>query len=150
LFQDQVFFCNKPYYHSRSVESSLMTGWVCLLEICLTFSSINQNEVEVNLLPTVNRPVCLGARRPSGTRDKFFSLLEISFRQLRVCYFVAPSLTRGRVYNLLYNSFWSLPEQSLLGSKSHRTHDHILLPHLRLPQPGGPGPRVYIQNVSWS
>jgi hypothetical protein len=26
-----------------------------------------------------------------------------------------PSLTRGRVYNLLYNCFWALPEQSLLG-----------------------------------
>jgi hypothetical protein len=37
----------------------------------------------------------------SGTRDQFFFLLEISFRQLRVCYFVAPSLTRGRVCNLL-------------------------------------------------
>jgi hypothetical protein len=29
------------------------------------------------------------------------------------CGFV--SLTRGRVYNLLYNCFWALPEQSLLG-----------------------------------
>jgi hypothetical protein len=31
-----------------------------------------------------------------------------------------------------------------LGSKSRRTHDHILLSHLRLPQLGGPGPRIYI------
>jgi hypothetical protein len=38
---------------------------------------------------------------------------EISCRQLRLCYFVAPSLTRGRVCNLLYNCFWALPEQSL-------------------------------------
>jgi hypothetical protein len=36
-----------------------------------------------------------------GTRDQFYFLLEIHFRQLRVCYFVAPSLTRGRVCNLL-------------------------------------------------
>jgi hypothetical protein len=41
-------------------------------------------------------------------------LLEISFRQLRLYYFVAPSLTRGRVFNLLCNCFWALPEQSLL------------------------------------
>jgi hypothetical protein len=41
-----------------------------------------------------------------------FSVLEISFRQLRVCNFVAPSLTRGRVYKLLYSCFWALPEQS--------------------------------------
>jgi hypothetical protein len=34
-------------------------------------------------------------------RDQFFFLLEIFFRQLRVCYFVAPSLSRGRVCNSL-------------------------------------------------
>jgi hypothetical protein len=54
-------------------------------------------------------------RHPSGTRDQFFFLLKISFRQLWVCYFVAPSLMRGQVCNLLYNCFWALPEQSLLG-----------------------------------
>jgi hypothetical protein len=58
-------------------------------------------EVEVNLGPTVRRPVRLGVRHPSGTRDQFFFLLKISFRQLRVCYFVAPSLTRGRFCKLL-------------------------------------------------
>jgi hypothetical protein len=31
-----------------------------------------------------------------------------------------------------------------LRSKSCRTHGHILLSRLRLPQPGGPGPRIYI------
>jgi hypothetical protein len=72
-------------------------------------------EVEVNLRPSVSRPVCPGVRRPSGTSDQFFFLIEILFRQLRLYYFVAPSLTRGRVCNLLYNCFWALPEQLLLG-----------------------------------
>jgi hypothetical protein len=45
--------------------------------------------------------VRLGVRHPYGTCDQFFFLLEILFRQLRVCYFVAPSLMRGRVCNLL-------------------------------------------------
>jgi hypothetical protein len=58
-------------------------------------------EVEVNLRPTVGRLV----RHPSGTRDQFFFLLEIYFRQLRLCYFVAPSLMRGGVCNLLYKFF---------------------------------------------
>jgi hypothetical protein len=58
-------------------------------------------EVEVNLRPTVSMPVCLGVRRPSGTFDQFFFLLKIPFRHLRVCYFVAPSLTKGRVCNLM-------------------------------------------------
>jgi hypothetical protein len=71
-------------------------------------------EVEVNLRPTVSRPVCPGVRRPSGTRDQFFFRHEISGRQLRLWYFVAPSLTRLRVCNLLLNCFWALPEQSLL------------------------------------
>jgi hypothetical protein len=101
-------------------------------------------EVEVNLRPTVSRPVCLGVRRPSGTCDRFFFLLEISFRQLRVCYFVAPSLTRGRVCNLLVQLLLGLDRAITLVSKSHRTHDHILLSQLRLPQPGGPGSRIYI------
>jgi hypothetical protein len=57
--------------------------------------------------------VCLGVGHPSGTPDQFFFLLEISFRQLRVCYFVAPSLTRGQVCNLLYICFCVLSEQSL-------------------------------------
>jgi hypothetical protein len=50
-------------------------------------------KVKVTLRPTVSRPVRLGVRRPSGTRDQFFFLLEIFFRQFRVCYFVTPSLT---------------------------------------------------------
>jgi hypothetical protein len=72
-------------------------------------------EVNVNLRPTISRSVCLGVRRQSGICDQFFFLLEISFKPLRFCYFVAPPLTRGRACNLLYNFFWALPEQSLLG-----------------------------------
>jgi hypothetical protein len=75
-------------------------------------------EVEVNLRPTVSRPVRLGVRHPSGTRDQFFFLLERFFRQLRVCYFVAPSLTRELICNLLYNT--SGPCQS--------SHSRVLVP----------------------
>jgi hypothetical protein len=86
------------------LERSILNHWTTHLEV----------EVEVNLRPTVSRPICLGIRRPSEICDQFFFLLEISFRQLRVWYFVAPSLTRERVCNLLYNCFWALPEQPLL------------------------------------
>jgi hypothetical protein len=101
-------------------------------------------EAEGNLRPTVSRPVCPGVRRPSGSRDQLFFLLEISFRQLRLCYFVVPSLTRGRVCNLLVQLLLDFARAVTLGSKSRRTHDHILLSHLRLLQPGGPGSRIYI------
>jgi hypothetical protein len=70
-----------------------------------------------------------------GAFDQFFFFLEIFFRQLRVCYFVAPSL-------VIYCCCWALPVQSL------GTQDHILLPQfLRPPQPGGPDPHIYISQV---
>jgi hypothetical protein len=100
-------------------------------------------KVVVKLQPTVSRPVSLGARRSSGTHDNFFFLLEIFFRQLRVCYFVAPSLTRGRVCNLLM--LLVLASAVGLVSDYRGTQDHILLSQfLSLPQPRGPGPRIYI------
>jgi hypothetical protein len=78
-----------------------------------------------------------------GPVNNFFFFLDIFFRQLRVCYFVAPSLTRGRVCNLLL--LLVLASAVPLGSESRGTQDHILLSQfLRLPQPGGPGPRIYI------
>jgi hypothetical protein len=82
-------------------------------------------EVEVTLRPTVSRPVRLGIRHPSGTRDHFFVLLEIFFRQLRVCYFVAPSLTRGRACNLLL--LLVLASAVPQDSDPSGTQDHILL-----------------------
>jgi hypothetical protein len=50
-----------------------------------------------------------------GPVTNFSFAMKFPFRHLRFCKFVAPSLTRGRVCKLLYNYFWVLPEQSLLG-----------------------------------
>jgi hypothetical protein len=77
-------------------------------------------KVEVTLWPTVSWPVSLGVRRSSGTRDQFYFLLEIFFSVIYCTIAVT------------------------LRSKFCRTHGHILLSHLRLPQPGGPGSRIYI------
>jgi hypothetical protein len=40
---------------------------------------------------------------------------------------------------LLVQLLLGLARAVILGLKSCRTHGHILLSHLRLPQPGGPG-----------
>jgi hypothetical protein len=57
--------------------------------------------------------------------------------QLWVSWCWAPFLTRGWVCNLLV-LLLGLARAVTLGSKSHRTHDHILLSHLKLPQPRSP------------
>jgi hypothetical protein len=116
---------------------------------CIVFIEVEvevevEVEDEVNLRLTVSRPVCPGVRRSSGTCDPFFFRHEISCRQLRFCYFIAPSLTGGRVCNLLVQLLLGLARAVTLEPKSHRTHGHILLSQLRLPQPGGPGSRIYI------
>jgi hypothetical protein len=80
----------------------------------------------------VSWPVCHGVRHPSGTHTQFFFLLEIFFRQLRVCYFVTPSLMRGWICNLLL--LLVLASTVPFGSESRGTQDHILLSQfLRLP-----------------
>jgi hypothetical protein len=56
---------------------------------------------------------------------------------------VAPSLTRGRVCNLLL--LLVVDSEVPFESESRGTQDHILMSQFfRLPQPGGPGPRIYI------
>jgi hypothetical protein len=86
------------------------------------------------LLPTARCSVCFGVGTPSGAHDK----ICFTVRHLRSSCCEVPSLTRGRVCSLLVQFAVTLE------SKSHRTHGHILPSHLRLPQPGGPGPRIYI------
>jgi hypothetical protein len=82
------------------MQQPLLTNGSVNSRCCWTVGAV-KIEIEVKLRPTVSRPVRLGVRHPSGTQDQFFFLLEIFLTQLRVCYFVAPSLTRGRVCNLL-------------------------------------------------
>jgi hypothetical protein len=80
----------------------------------------------------------------SGFHLELMTNFVISVRQLRASWCWAPSLTRGWVCNLLVQLFLDLARAVTLGSKSHRTHDHVLLSHFRLPLLEGPGPRIYI------
>jgi hypothetical protein len=137
-------FCWKHTMFRRLDSFSVFRfSWAQSIESVPISGHQHQIKVKVILRPTVSWPVRLGVRHPSGTRDQFFLLLEIFFRQLRVCYFVAPSLMRGRVCNLLL--LLVLASAVPLGSESRGTQDHIVLPQfLKLPQSGGPGPRIYI------
>jgi hypothetical protein len=109
-----IFYC-LYFWDSPNLEGQVPVFISPRNRVAQLYPPALEVEVEVNLRPTVSRPVCLGVRRASGTCNQFFFLLEIFFGQLRVCYFVVPSLTRRRACNLLYNCFWALPKQSLLG-----------------------------------
>jgi hypothetical protein len=111
--------------------------------------SVPVEEVEVNLRPTVSRQVCPGVRHSSTTGYQFFFLFEISFRQLRLCYFVAPSLTRGRVCNLLYNYFWALPEQSLLGRSPAELRPYFTVSSETPPTWRARSPYLYPPGTGW-
>jgi hypothetical protein len=70
---------------------------------CAEKNRSGQVRVRVTLRLTISQSVCLGIEPNLGQMTRVCFLLEISFRQLQVCNFVAPSLTRGRVCKLLYN-----------------------------------------------
>jgi hypothetical protein len=69
------------------------------------------------------------------------SLWLFFYRQLRVCWYGAPSLTRSRVCR-----FQFLPDfasAAFLRSESHVTHELSLFLFLRLARPGGSGSCIY-------
>jgi hypothetical protein len=71
--------------------------------------------------------------------------ISIFFFQLSTCGYspyVTSSLTKGWVCCL--QLLLALSSAVILRSESHGTHDHILQSQIQDPQPGGPGPHIYI------
>jgi hypothetical protein len=60
-----------------------------------------------------------------GPTTNFSFSLKFFLDSCGVVIFLAPSLTRRRVCNLLYNSFWALPEQSLLGRSPQNSRPYF-------------------------
>jgi hypothetical protein len=91
---------------------------------------------EVTLLLTVSRSVCLGIEHPWGTCDQI--LLPVRMLLSEICSLVSIGCP-----------LWREDGSAICGviaqwSESLWTRNLTLLSHLRLPQPGGPGSRIYI------
>jgi hypothetical protein len=98
-------------------------------------------EVEVTLRLTVSRSVCLGIEHPCGTRDQIF--LPVRMLLSEVCGLVSVGRPLWREDGSAICSVITEWSESL------RTRNHTLLSHLRFPQPGGPGSRIYPPGTGW-
>jgi hypothetical protein len=90
---------------------------------------------KVILRPTATRPVSPGIRPPSGTHYQFFFLSLELFSDTCVLWYGKPSLTRGRICNLIVQVLLGLASAVTLRSNSRGTSEHILLSYLRLCSP---------------
>jgi hypothetical protein len=103
---------------SLSHSNSLPTLNKYYLQLLMSYED---SKVKVILRQTVNRPVCLGVRHSSWTRDQFFFFFKIIFIQLRVCACAAPSPTRYRICSLQLKNPFSLPDYSILERTEQKT-----------------------------
>jgi hypothetical protein len=94
------------------------------------------SKVEVTLQLTVSQSVCLGIEHPCGTCDQI--LLPVGRLLSESCCFVSVGRPLWREDGSAVCS--AITEWS----ESLRTRNHTLLSHLRLPELGGPGSRIYI------
>jgi hypothetical protein len=95
--------------------------------------------VNVKLRQTVSRPVYLVVKPHLGPKTRFLLLS----RQFRVCWCKAPSLTRGRICRL--QLLLTRTRAVILGFTVPRdSWPYFTVSDSKLPQPGGPGPRIYI------
>jgi hypothetical protein len=84
-------------------------------------------------------PITSSCDKPLETHDQHFFF---HLKTLEVIVLMQHPLMRGWVCHL--QLLLVLASTVILRSESHSSHDHILLSDSRLPQPGGPGPRIYI------
>jgi hypothetical protein len=86
-------------------------------------NSLELEELELFLRPTVSQPVCLGIGPPFGTLDQILSCSSFSSDNYFILRSKAPSLTRKRVCSLQCN-------HSLV--RAVTPNKYTLPPHLRL------------------
>jgi hypothetical protein len=140
-----IWHCYTTAYNNGGAPCPMPTPEVTVsaasnlyITVCLQTNSTlitHGLEILIKLGPTFSLPVYLGVGLPSGAHD------QILFPCLDMC---GVLFLRGWVCNLLVQLLLGLARAVALGPKPRRTHNHILLSHLRLPQPGWLCPHICI------
>jgi hypothetical protein len=97
----------------------------------------------------VGRPVCLGVSAHFGPVTNFYFSLKFPSDSCMFFYFVSPSLMRGQVCNLLYNCFWALPEQLLLGRSPENSRPYFTVSSKTPPTWRARSPYLYPPRTGW-
>jgi hypothetical protein len=109
-------------------------AWATAILCKQTFNTYQSQSQSYTITADIQSAICLGVGHSSGPPTNFSPLSLIIFRQLRVCWCRAPSLTRNRVCSFQF--LLGITSASFLRSQSHGTHRHIVLYLLlRLTQP---------------
>jgi hypothetical protein len=110
----------------------LLTAWL------QTISRLTGNQRQSQSYITTDGQSVLVSGTHLWPATNFLLLSLIIFRQLRICWCGAPSVTRSRICS--FEFLLGIASANFLRSEFHGTHEHILLSlFFRLSQPGGPG-----------
>jgi hypothetical protein len=110
------------FIEDNVLQLQLITEWVTI--------TLGRLKLKLKLIydrRSVGQSVLVSGSHLEPMTSTFFSIWR-----LRISWCVAPSLTRGWVCNLLVQLLLGLARAVTLGSKSSRTHDYILISHLKL------------------
>jgi hypothetical protein len=125
------------YQQQLTTEPQRFSDWLLIYQLLPDFL-----KVKVILLPTVSRPVCLGVKHPSGTRDQFFSFFLQLFLDGYGIVDVGLPLWR-EVGFLVFSCRWASSAQPFPGLSPMGLMSIFYLLYFWNPQPGGPGSCIY-------